>query len=239
MPKPSPPGWGQDKLAAFLNDVHSNQQATFHNMKDRYAQLQGIDECFFKVGTNLINPKNALAGLFMLRSHSAYRAACATAMSGQASETFVLLRSCLEYAGYALRINTKPQLGKLWLNRHKDAESLGRVRNEFSNANVQAEVIGHSKKIGGIYHEMYERAVDFGGHPNDRAVTGSLKILESGDAKKLTQVFLHAGDLAMKHALKSTAQVGLCSLHIFQLIFTEKFEILGVRADLENLRKAL
>lgn len=233
------PDWGKDDLTAFLDSVHSNQFATFHNMKDRYVLLQRVDQCFLKIGKNLTNPKNPLAALFLYRSHSAYRAACGTSMAGQAVETFVLLRSCLEYPGYALRIDTKPELGEIWLKRHDSTNSLNKMRQEFRNSNVRIEVNNHSKTLGAIFEKLYERTVHFGGHPNDRALAGSLKIEDSEDATSLIQIYLHPGDLAMEHALKSTAQIGVCALHVFQLIFKARFELLGVRTELEQLRKNL
>jgi hypothetical protein len=38
------------------------------------------------------------------------------------------------------------------------------------------------------------------------------------------------------HALRNTAQVGLTALHIFQHIYPEKFELLGVMQEMQKLR---
>ena len=45
------------------------------------------------------------------------------ALAGQFSELFVLMRSCLEYAGYAILIFTSPHLEEVFLNRHADEAS--------------------------------------------------------------------------------------------------------------------
>jgi hypothetical protein len=42
--------------------------------------------------------------------------------------------------------------------------------------------------------------------------------------------------IALMHGLKSTAQSGLCSLHVFQHIFRERFQLLGLRERLAKLR---
>jgi hypothetical protein len=39
------------------------------------------------------------------------------------------------------------------------------------------------------------------------------------------------------HAMKSAAQVGLTALFIFQHIFKAKFELLGIRAEMDALRQ--
>ena len=41
----------------------------------------------------------------------------------------------------------------------------------------------------------------------------------------------------MDYALKSTAQTGLCSLHLFQWIFKARFALLGVSETLAALRQ--
>src|SRR5215470_18529653 len=97
---PKPPGWGADDLSAFLNVARQNQFATFHKKKIAYGLVQEVDACFFKVGTNMLNPMDAFIPVFLYRCHSGFRASCATAMAGQIVETFVLCRSCLEFAAY-------------------------------------------------------------------------------------------------------------------------------------------
>ena len=59
---------------------------------------------------------------------------------------------------------------------------------------------------------------------------------EQPDRITLTHLYLHGDDDALLMGLKSTAQVGAASLHIFQHVFRERFMILGVRGMLEKLR---
>ena len=41
----------------------------------------------------------------------------------------------------------------------------------------------------------------------------------------------------LRHAMKSVAQVGLTALFIFQHIWKSKFELLGIRAEMNQLRQ--
>ncbi len=83
---PPPPGWGSDDLSAFLQAALQKRHATFHTKKPAYALMQRVDACFMRIGTNLINPKDTLAPLMLLRSHAAYRwVRCG--MAGQVPET--------------------------------------------------------------------------------------------------------------------------------------------------------
>ena len=93
--------------------------------------------------------------------------------------------------------------------------------------------------LGRVYSELYDRAIDFGGHPNTRGVTGSMQLEEGPDLSQYLQIYLHGDDMALRHCLKSTAQVGVCSLHVFQHILPERFTLLGIREKLIELRKRL
>jgi hypothetical protein len=53
------------------------------------------------------------------------------------------------------------------------------------------------------------------------------------------QIYLHGNDMPLRHCRKSTAQAGVCSLHIFQHIFSERFMLLGIRDKLIKLRTRL
>ena len=39
--------------------------------------------------------------------------------------------------------------------------------------------------------------------------------------------------------LKNSARIGLCSLNIFKLIYSHRFDILGISDELEKLKKGL
>ncbi len=164
---------------------------------------------------------------------------CEHAMAGQATDAFPQVRACLEYAGYALHIHKNPKLAEVWLRRHDDKVAKKAVRNEFTVSNVQATIEKANRQAAKVFSELYERAIDFGGHPNERAITDSLKMTDLGDRKSYDSIYLHGDGLSLEHALKTTAQTGVCALEILQEVFPERFELLGVRAALLGLRKGL
>jgi len=234
---PLPPGWGDDGLSAFLETARGNQLATFNNKRSKYTLLQDIDDCFAKIAQNLDNPKNLLSAGLLYRSHSAYRAACGTAMAGFSPETFVLLRSCLEYAGYGLLIFRTPSLGEVWLRRHEDSKTLAATRNQFTAGAVERTVAATDAGLGRVYSHLYQASVDFGAHPNERGVTSSMTKQKTEAEERYLFVYLHQNGLAVDHALLFARQVGLCSLLIFQNVFPERFMLLGLRDKLIELRK--
>jgi hypothetical protein len=169
-----PLGWGGDKLSDFLEAVRSQQFATFANdLGGFYSVLREVDLCFVTITENLTNPKNLLAAVLLVRSHAAYRAACATGMGTQLPETLVLLRSCLEYAAYGLHLNANPPLAETWLKRHDDTAARRAMKKAFLGVEVEQTIEATDKELARIYKELYERTIDFGGHPNLRGVVSS------------------------------------------------------------------
>jgi hypothetical protein len=234
-----PPGWGTDELSKFWDHARSNQFGTFVRKRPMYDRLVSIDRAFAEVTKRWTNPKSELAALLFLRCHSAFRAAAGHAAAGQAVESYVVDRAMLEFAAYALRIFREPTLGVVWLNRHQDEASLKSAKDAFSHRKVQTTVTAANRHAGERFQTLYQRTIDFGGHPNERSVTGNMSIIEEPDRRVMLGVFLHEDGPALDMALKTTAQCGVCSLEIFQDVFSALFELLGVKAAVLELRKGL
>ena len=156
--------------------------------------------------------------IFLARCHAAYRASCGISMAGQLPETFVLLRSCLEYSGYTLLIHRKPGLEMVWLRRHKGGDALSKMRHAFTATNAKKAVQLTDPGLGDWYSSLYESAIDFGGHPNPK---GIMPIINDDS---YSQIDLHEDGLFLRHCLDSTARVGVCSLYVFHKIFPERFD---------------
>lgn len=231
-----PLGWGSDPLTAFIEAARQQQFATFVNMAAFHKAVVEFDACFVKATENLTNPQDILGAIFFTRAHAAYRAACGTAMATLLPEAFVLLRSCLEYSGYALHVHDHPQLGPTWLGRNDDTEGLKAMKKAFQGVAVQKTITAKDRRLGEVYSELYERTIDFGGHPNLRGVLTNARLVETDKKREIQSVYLHANETAVAHSLKTAAQIGLCSLHIFQHLFAARFQLLGLRNELMRLR---
>jgi hypothetical protein len=230
-----PPHWADDSLSAFLDQAFRNTLATFVHKSSASGILVKIDQCYMRVGENLHHPSNVLGALLFLRSHSAFRAACRLSMSGQVADAFPSMRTCLEYALYALHIVTNPATGEKWLRRHGDTQSHKICREEFKHSNIILSLRKHDQRLYSIVEQLYNTTIDFGAHPNERAITGSMEITE----KEMQQIYLHSDSLSLEYGLKMSARVGLGSLHILRLVFKERFELLGIGPKLNRLRKQL
>lgn len=234
-----PPHWADDRLSDFIGQAFSNTLATFVNKKLQCQILVRIDGAFFTACQNLLNPQDWIGALLILRAHAGFRAACQLAMNGHITESFPVLRACLEYSLYALHINRNPELGEVWFGRHEDEESLKAIKQEFTIRNVKDTLRNTDEKLSQIVDELYERTIDFGAHPNERAITQSMTINRGDGRIEIQQIYLHGNSLALDHGMKTTAQIGLGSLCIFQNIFRERFDILGISAAIDELRRNL
>jgi hypothetical protein len=216
-----PPRWADDDLSSFLGAAQQNVHGSFHRKKSAYDLLRTIGDCFMKVASNLLNPKDQIAPLLLLRSHSGYRTTCGLAMSGQVVESFAMARLCAEYAGYGLYIHDDPNLVTVWFDKRKGVAEKKAFLQVFTPANIRGCIERYDARLAAVYVELYQRAIDTGGHPNELAVSGSMKIENhpESDQVHIQQFYLQSDGLPMDCALKSAAQTGICSLHLFQWVF--------------------
>ncbi len=155
------------------------------------------------------------------------------ALSGQAAESFVMMRSCLEYAGYALAIFNEPGLENVFTNRHVSSADMQAQKQSFRISEIKKVIEAFDPKLADLFQIFYDRSIDFGGHPNPHATFSTMEVLSDSS---FTALALVTDPDILQHAMKSVAQVGLTALFIFQHIFYAKFELLGIRAEMDRLR---
>lgn len=234
-----PPGWGDDELTKFLQAARDNQNATFFRKHEATAKLIAIDAEFVKVSKNWLNPPSEILAMLFLRCHAALRTAAGLAMAGQAVEAFVQSRAMLENAAYAVHIHRNPTLAKVWLDRHQSDADLKASRKAFRHEDVATSVTSANMHAGKRFEDMYQRMIDFGGHPNERSVTGNMQMVEEPDRRVMLAVMLHGDNIYLDHALKTVAQCGMISLELLETVYAAKFELLGIKAAMLDLRKGL
>lgn len=238
--KDFPDKWGNDKLTEFIDVAITNVTATFYRDKNECPLLIEIDSIFQTIAEALDHPRNRMVeSLLLYRTHSAFRASSILAMSGMNPEAFAQLRTCLENALYALHIYKNSGLNEVWLNRHTNEESLKAVKNKFKISDAKNTLKNTDSKNYAVASKLYDRTIDFGAHPNEMASTSGLILEEEGENIKLQPIYASGGNMQQRHAMKSSAQVGVCSLYILREIFKERFDILGLTARLDKLRTGL
>ena len=236
-----------DDLTLFLQAVHRNQQGNRETFAEPYRLMQRVNECFVTAQQALVDPKPILSGVLCLRSQYAYKAAAGMALAGQVVEAFAMMRLCLEHAGYALAIfaeptgNDTPSREQVFLNRHLDDASMKAQKQEFIIGNIRENIAKFDSALSEMFKKFYDRTIDLGAHPNPLAILNMAK-LEKPQADVsggIMTLALTTEDLPLRHAMQNTAQVGLTALLIFQHIFKAKFELLGICAEIDPLRRKL
>jgi hypothetical protein len=234
-----PPGWGTDELSRFWDAGRQNQFGTFAQKQPIYKRLSDIDALFVRVSKDWLNPPDEIAAMLFLRCHSAFRTAASLASAGQAAESYVMNRAVLEYAAYALHLHRDATVRMIWLNRHQSAVDLKAARDAFTHAKVLATVTAVNQHAAKRFQSLYQHAIDFGGHPNERSVTGNMKMIEETNRRVMLAVMQHADGPELDMALITTARCAICALEILQGVFKARFELLGINAAMLELRKGL
>ena len=222
-----------DNLIPFFELVGANQKANIARFPSQYVLIRRVNICLSTAGQKLINPEPLMCAVLFLRCQYAYKAAAGMALSGQAVEAFVMLRSCLEYAGYALAIFNDPSLEIVFSNRHVTSADMQAQKQAFRISEIKKVIEAFDPKLADLFQIFYNRSIDFGGHPNPHATFSAMEMPSDGSVTALAMV---TDPQIVQHAMKSVAQVGLTALFIFQHIFKAKFELLGIRAEMDKLR---
>lgn len=235
-----PQGWSTDQLSEFIQLATENSYGFYQAHRDIFDQLVEIDECFATVLDTKYSEKTVQAFL-TARCHSSYRAAVRLTISGQAAESFAVLRLALENALYALHMDGDGEREEIWAKRHDDEQSLAKCRKEFTfkklNKSLQNSRISRTRATA--VSTLYERCIDFGAHPNERSVTASMKMEINRTDKIYGQLYLVPDGLELQHIAKTTLQVGVGGLLVVREIFRERFDILSITEKIDRLSEQL
>jgi hypothetical protein len=159
-------------------------------------------------------------------------------MAGQVHDAQALLRVCLEQGGYALYIGDDHARWERWMSRHDNPDALKGVRKEFTHGNVARQVTVADADLGRVYATLYDRTIDYGGHPNERGTSANMTMENMQDGGlRYSAVYLHGDGLLLDFALKTTAQVGICALRIAKVIYPHRVQATGVQSQMEIISK--
>lgn len=240
MPLLEPPaGWGADELSRFIDLATRNTYGTFHNLRAEYSNLSGIDAVFQKLIDNLYNTKDLFASFFLMRAHSSFRGAARLALSGQIAEAYAGLRLTLETALYGFYFAKNPAPRLTWLRRHDSAQAKQKVRDEFKIGTLLKTFQGGNAAEGSAIENLYEHTIDYGAHPNERALTQSLGVGKGGGKVRFQIIYLNGDSRALRETCRDAAKIGACALAVFRVVYKERFDLPGLTATLQQLRQGL
>ncbi len=239
----SPPSssypWPDDPLSSYLRMSEENTFISSTDLAERYRRLVQIHQLWLKAAQTLeVMPNDELLAVWFLnQSNSAWLAAVRVGMGGQPVEAQPLLRSALEYAGYALHFTRNSSLREVWIRRHDSSEARSASRTSFSMAEVKRALAAESEKLARDFNGLYEQTIDFGSHPNERALSIRLNLRTEGttEISSVTQLTDQPRDYLFLAATAS--RVGVLCLSIFDRVFRTKFRLASLDVEIDRMRQ--
>jgi hypothetical protein len=229
-------GWGKDKLTKEIEIAFCNIGVAFINLKPYFQLLEKAFEIFddacksltFSMLDSLI--ANSLFG----RAAGCFLGAVRLSCSGQLTETWVLLRACLENSLYAFYIFGNPERAKIWINRHsKDKESKKKCKNTFVIKKILDELSAKSPKIAKEAEKWYNISIDWGGHPNERSLSQNLEQKQNGSGFDF--IFIHSNQVLIKTTIVPTIVISSILFRIFSLTFPNLLSQPNLAIKIQNL----
>ena len=233
--------WGQDELSTLFQTAEYNDRVTSLKFPTVYSLLQGIDAAFRQIEETVEKDSRQellIPRLLIARTHSSFFASIRLSMSGQVPEACAVLRAGIEQAWYCLHIAkdpNPPERVTVWLRRNDDEPSMSKCKSEFKIRNVHSTHQTFDSVTAKQLHELYEWMIDLGAHPNPKGVLTSMTLSETEEETTCQVGLLAPKDLTVLFALKTAVEVAIGMFKVYQLIFPERFKIMGLDEEIEAL----
>lgn len=228
-------GWGKDKLTQDIEESFCNIGVSFLDLKPHFELLKKAYEIFYGAG-ELLN-SSTLNGFFaqslLGRTCSCFLGAVRLSCSGQLTETYMLLRACVENSLYAFYIFDNAEHANIWANRGKDEGSKRKCKSTFVVRNIWGELEKSSRVIEKDARKFYDLTIDWGAHPNEKSLFPNIDRKQDGSGHLLR---IHNTDIAfMRATILATIKASLLTFRIFALVFPEVFSQANIDVKVKNL----
>jgi hypothetical protein len=194
-------------LSSYLGAALETEQAALKEHKDIISYLEVLETLFVKLVSGKSHTTDPVVGLLAMNAHASFLAAISTAFRGQTPPTFMILRGCLESSLYAYLVSVDEKDGYIWLNREKDPKA---AKEKFyaNRAIEKLELL--DPNLAALAKENYQWTIEFGAHPNHRAVLDHVRIKQGQPTgHEFSLVYLNAeASLATIRALAACVETG-------------------------------
>jgi hypothetical protein len=232
-------GWGKDKLTQEIEKAFCNIGVSFIKLKPHFYLLKKANDIFIdafeQITTDTI--EREIASLLFGRAFGCFLGAVRLSSSGQMTETWILLRALIENCLYAFYIFESPERADIWVNRHKDEASNKKCKDTFKVGSIWAELKMRSKRIANEAKTLYDKAIDWGAHPNERSLFPNIVPKPNGSGFSLRLV--NANPAFIRASVIYTIRTSLFTFRIFNLVFPEVFGQPNIDIKINNLNRQL
>lgn len=226
-------GWGKDELSKLIDNAFCNIGKCFIDLKPYFEVLCKAYNILVDIN-KLLSYKDE-AGLVIVslsgRVLSCFVAGSRLALSGQLTETYILMRAIVENALYAYYVKEDIKRAEVWLKRHEDEKSIKACRTTFVIANIFNSIEKKSKRIKDKLYDCYNESIDWGAHPNERSVFPNLTHQQDRPGFKLNILNPHPDYMRV-----CLVRLFLCVSHVidlYGLMFPEEIENPSLRTKID------
>jgi hypothetical protein len=225
--------WGKTFTTDFLQKADDNTRITYRNLPGYFEMLEGVGDIFM-TASNVIgysNLSNYVTLLLLQRACGNYFSSVRLSSSGQLPESYVLLRACVEDGLYAFNVYSEPKSAQIWLDRHENEQSRKDSKKLFQLKVLQDNLIQANQQLGRNIQSDYEWCIDYGAHPNERAITTNL----SFTGKKMFLELLNTTEGVFQMCLSMCVTCGLDVIKVFNLIYPDDFKKFNAEQRVDSI----
>ncbi|WP_145129341.1 hypothetical protein [Pseudomonas sp. URMO17WK12:I11] len=158
------------RLIEYLKDTSENANEHAATPPQLMYMVDQMDQIFHEKVFSHPFDVHPFAAMLLLNSYTMLAGAVREALSGHIVCTYPIARTALESACYGFLIRSDNDMASIWMNRHKDKDSLKRCRQMFTVSNAVAALKPVSSEMADYVQGNYDASIDFGAHPNQRSI---------------------------------------------------------------------
>jgi hypothetical protein len=227
-----------DDYLRFCDEVTRGSLAT---PSREFELVRDVDALIREVWAGAVGAQ-PIPSFVSLNAYYSFLAAVRSAISGQVSIIFPLVRAALESACYGLLVAKDEGLLRIWLDREKGPTELAACRRAFTPAvktaanRFQAE----QPQMANYIRDLYDASLAFGAHPNPLSVFHHLTVADEGALWRVSFAAIYdEASFEVQRALLACAEYGLVVAFLTFQSFESHEDVaaLNLRFNAVNERK--
>jgi hypothetical protein len=227
--------WADSKLTDHIKTAYKNIGVSYRRLRP-YCEMMVKAAEIFEDADALLSPTHQhslIAAALFGRSYGCFIAAVRLSLSGQLSETSVLLRALLENALYAFHIVNDPPLATVWLDRHKNKSCEAQCKKDFQIGCMWKALEAKAPSLAKEAKKYYNAQIDRGAHPNERSVFPNLAPRD-GQSGLALRIF-NCDEALMRASICMMSITAGLTFKIASLAFPTEFGQHNLRVKIRNL----
>lgn len=170
-----------DKLSSYLNVTLENHVNHAKKEPDLMWMTHEMDRFFHQEVFIQKYDANAVTIVLATNSYMLLSNAVSQALSGHQVAVLPVARTALESACYAYLTSSDNKMCEIWLNRDKSKTARDNCRKAFTIGATEAKLKHISPDMADYLKKLYELSIEYGAHPNIKAISRHLHLGDSAD----------------------------------------------------------